>query len=233
MGDAETATGGGWDWVLFWTIIAAIVGALALIGVVVAIIAYRRQFPKRAVEYSVEVRPLVERSLPEGTIEVRANGTAMADPHFVGFNVWSNSRADIPSASFDAGRPIVFEVTALSTVVVQITTHDLDLELETSDGNSSIRLPAQLIRAASRAEITLVCDGKPEITPQSPLIDIPVAVNDPDEVESAHGPVVRRFRRVVRKRPWVLPVAGGAYIVLALGFIAALFNTLVRALTPG
>lgn len=112
-----TETTGGWDWVLFWTVVAAVVGVLALVGVVFAVIGYYRDHPKRQLEYTIKSRRLVQ-STPKVKLEVKLGGVDVPDPYLVEFRLASNSRADIASSAFDAGRKLNVRVQPGGAVVV-------------------------------------------------------------------------------------------------------------------
>ncbi|WP_431805235.1 hypothetical protein [Microbacterium sp. bgisy203] len=113
-GAANTPASDAWDWTLTWTIIgvavALVVGAFAVAG-------YFRDHPKRRLEYTVTTRRLIQ-STPDLGLEVRVNGVEIADPHLVEFRLRSNSRADIPTSAFDAGRDLTFRVEPGGALVV-------------------------------------------------------------------------------------------------------------------
>lgn len=164
------------DWSLAWTIVAAIVGALALVGVVYAVVGYYRDHPKRQLEYKVRGRRLVQ-STPRATLEVKVNGIEVRDPHLVEFRLVSNSRADIPSAAFDAGRSLTIRVEPGSAVVVGDIA-DKGIMTTGGDGNGreweQFDIGPQLIRSGSTLSLDFISSGPPTISVSSPLIDVPV-----------------------------------------------------------
>lgn len=191
-----------WDWGLMWAIVNAVVGSLALIGVAVALVAYRRQFPKRRVAYGYDSRSLLRpHGLPQGDLEVRIQGTVVGEPHFVELQLWSESRADIPSDSFDAKQPITFDVRA-ENVVPGWSAGEVAVDivpLASGDGVQVVVAP-QLIRKRGRATVTFVTDGKPTIESKSPLIDIPLAMEYDSSERDSRPTLLWAFRRLLNRR---------------------------------
>ncbi len=64
---ATSSSSAGIDWVLFWTVVAAVVGALALIGVAFTILQYYRDHPKRRIEWDYSSRKLMAASTGPNT----------------------------------------------------------------------------------------------------------------------------------------------------------------------
>ncbi len=95
---------------LFWTVVAAVVGALALIGVGYQVVGYYREHPRRRLEYVVRTTRMVPHHDHVEELEVFVRKIKIEDPHIVSVKIISNSRADIPSTAFVAGKPIVIRV---------------------------------------------------------------------------------------------------------------------------
>lgn len=175
-----------------WTIIGAIAGVLALSAVVVAILAYRRQFPRRQLQYSVEAIPLLQGdiSVRHQDLRVVMNGSEIATPYVLSVNVWSKSRADIPSAAFDNQDPISFSVSVpmFVTGTTMRPSDDIGFDwdgVNVSAGVREARVLPQLIRRRSRGQFTAVTEGKPEVTVADSLIDIKLKHVSKDEAFSA------------------------------------------------
>lgn len=177
IGAGVSAESGVWDWGLFWAIVAAVVGALALIGVVYAVVGYYRDHPKRQLEYTVSSRRLVE-STPKAPLEVRVSGIDVPNPYLVEFRLVSNSRADIPSSSFDAGKGLSIRVQPGGAFV--LGDGGARGQIETNGGRgdgwdwAEFDVHPQLIRKESRLELDFISNGPPGVRVTSPLIDVPV-----------------------------------------------------------
>ncbi len=218
----------GWDWTLFWTIVGASAGSLALIGVLVAVVAYRRQFPKRRMAFGYDSRSLLRpHALPRGDLEVRIQGTVLAEPHFVELDVWSESRADIPSTSFDAQQSITFNVRA-ENVVPGWSAGAIEIDIEPLADGQGVRVSVapQLIRKHARATVTFVTDGEPSIKHKSPLIDIPL-VKKYDSSDRYERPTLLGVYRRMFKSRWFY-VGLVAYAIAAFYFIGAVLPLLTR-----
>lgn len=171
-----TSAEASWDWSLTWNIVAAVVGILTLVGVIYAVIGYYRDHPKRSIEYTVRVRQLVQ-AVPMGMLEIKAGDTVFTNPYFCELQLVSNSRADIPSSAFDAGRLLSFGVRSEEVVLLeQKSTGGLTISKSSKNqvGPTVLAIKPQLIRKRASAVVTLLSNGKPSLTISSPLIDIPI-----------------------------------------------------------
>ena len=199
-----------------WTIIGAVAGVLALIGIVIGVITYRRQFPKRELQYEVETFQLLrEYSHPASGLKVLLDGRAIADPHVVRIKVSSRSRADIPTASFDSGAPIEFESSKPIVITGWTAKSDssIGLEMNTADRLiTGFRVPAQLIRRKASGAVAGIAEGKPSVIVTSKsLIDI-----DVNRVSKADAS--KRQFMVLRG------LLGGLMIVSVSGLIGSIIN---------
>jgi hypothetical protein len=148
-----------------------VVSAVATIaGFLVAIVLYRRQFPKRHLRFAVSVTPLTGPAYRD--FELRYRGEAVNAPHLVTIWMRSASRADIPSSAFDANKPITF---TFSQRVLGTSSPALQ-EIAWVLLGSQLSVPPQLLRPRAELEVSLVVEGKPKVWDlESPLIDIAVA----------------------------------------------------------
>lgn len=167
------------DWAIFWGAVGAIAGLAALAGLYFAIRTYRRQFARRELQYSVSAVQLINEGAADARLRVMLGDVEIDRPHLLTVVIRSTSRVDIPSASFDAGRPLIFSVSprivsmgsiAAGTSTIELTWADVSV-----DGNAqSVEMPPQLIRPDSSGEFSAVVDGLPHVTVTSPIIDVPV-----------------------------------------------------------
>jgi len=168
------------DWATFWAATAAVVGTLALVGVVVAVISYFKQFPKRRLEYVVSYQRLVTGVLPKGSVlRVEIEGVEVSDPYLVSILFESNSRADISSVAFDGGRPIKVRMEPGGALV--LNQHEAQAAaISVSGGHgegldwAEFAIEPQLIRKKARGQLIFVSDGPPHVSIESPLVDIEV-----------------------------------------------------------
>jgi hypothetical protein len=151
---------------------------IGLLGVLAAVIIpvylHRKNHPRRELRYAV---------VPVGERRWR-------------LMLWSTGRADIPSASFDAGRSIVFKFS--SPVLVDERSEDVARGFYSDAGPATeLHFPARLLHRDFADEVFLTANAPFDVRVDHPLIDIPF-VND-RKVEQAAAPskqaqVVRRSR---------------------------------------
>jgi len=158
-----------------FTQVWSIGGSLAaVLAVVTSVLIYRRQFPKRRLTYSISWSPLLNRTHDEFNdekLEIRYGGRPMLAPYIGLVEVFSNSRADIPTDSFDSRAPVVFD---FSTEIVSASIPDPQ-DLHWLASGSQLLIPAQLIRQKAGFFATVVVEGAPTtVKTTSSLIDIPV-----------------------------------------------------------
>jgi hypothetical protein len=163
----------------FWAVVGSVAGVLALGGVIVALVTFRRQFPKRRLEYTVESRRLLSQKLPEAAVQLTVHGVKVREAYFTTVRMRSNSRADIPSSAFDGGRAISMRVEPGGALL-------LNGDSEVSDGIrigggqgeamtwAEFTIEPQLIRKKSTGDLTFISEGEPTVKITSPLIDIEV-----------------------------------------------------------
>jgi|tagenome__1003787_1003787.scaffolds.fasta_scaffold20417244_1 hypothetical protein len=174
------------DWAIFWTAAAAIVGALALVGVAFAIASYFKSNPKRRLEYVVTSQKLVNGVLPSGSaVKIAINGVEIADPYFVNVSIVSNSRADIPSTSFDGGAPIRIRSEpggALMLNADEANAASIGVTGGHGEGMewAEFVIEPQLIRKRSNVTLTFVSNGPPNVTVAGDLVDIDIVAVNPD-----------------------------------------------------
>jgi len=200
-----------------WTIAGVIIGALGVVAAVYfGIRMLRKQFPKRELRYTVRVIPLLSGGVAtrHSDLKILLRGEELSEPYAVTVALESRSRADIPSASFDAERPISVKSTKPMHVSSGSLVADDTIGFTppgtaiSGKGATIVVIPPQLIRPKAFGFINAVTDGKPEITVESSLIDIAVK----DATSAAVKP--RVWPAVVL---WLAAAALGAGIMILLG----------------
>ncbi len=196
---------------LLWTVVGVAIGAIAAVYTAVT---YYRANPKRRLEFAVEVVRLVSAPTEIKNLDVRLNGLQIPDPHLVTLRVFSNSRADIPSDSFDAARPLVFRVEPGGALL--LSKADGGIHIDGGEGLgfewANVPVRPQLIKKRTSGSITFVSSGKPEIRllGGSPLIDIDVREvrPAPEYASNPFGP---------RRSPEFLPIVVAGLSLVSLG----------------
>jgi len=185
------------EWSLLFTVIGAVVGTLALVGVAFQIVSYYRDHPKRRVEYTVHSARLVASRRKINDMVVTVRGVVVDDPHLVTVNLYSNSRADIPSTAFDAGRSMRIRVEPGGALTLDGPDFRGGIQVNGGHGDgfawAEFAVPPQLIRKRSEGSITFVSSGTPKITLDAPLVDVDVREVSPLK-EYQRIPGVRRAR---------------------------------------
>jgi hypothetical protein len=159
------------------SVAGVVFSALALVGVVYQVRSYRRDNPRRRIDYTVTTRRLVE-SNPHSSLEIRANGQEVPNPYLAELRLTSNSKADIPSTAFDAGRPIRIRVEPGGAFVVGKVA---DEGIHTTGGHGNgwewaeMEIGPQLIRKGARLSLDFISNGQPEVRIESSLVDVPVS----------------------------------------------------------
>lgn len=165
------------DWALFWGAVSAVAGLATLVGVVLAVMTYMRQFPKQRIEYRIVSRRLISQTLKSDSLRLSVRGIEVKDPYFTTVTVTSNSRADVPSSAFDSGKAIVLRVEPGGAVLLDDEPNGSGaIRIGPSEGEgmawAEFRIEPQLIRKRSNGEVSFVSEGQPSVTVTSPLIDV-------------------------------------------------------------
>jgi hypothetical protein len=198
-------------WAVVGVIATVLVGVGALVAaVVVPIGIYRRQSPKRELWYSVSSYGFLSSQIPElsARITVHLDGKPLADPHVTTFRLWSTGRADIPSADFDGGKPLIFNLGTrfLSLVGQREKNEHADVMVRINESGTFSVGPV-LLRRTYGTELRMVTDGPPkeEVVLTNPLVDIEVR-----RVEDLEA-----LSRQRAKNAWVKLIVAGLLAVLA------------------
>ncbi|MBD5380520.1 hypothetical protein ACR8AL_00095 [Clavibacter sepedonicus] len=135
---------------------------IGIIGVMVAfaisIYSHRQNHPKRELRYAIA---------PWSPQADTSDGTLMR------LLVWSTGRADIPSAQFDSGHPIVFVFSAPVSPQFGVT----ETAPQWSPAFTSpteFRIPTRLLRTDFRVQVPFQASEPFLVTVSNPLIDVPI-----------------------------------------------------------
>lgn len=202
----------------FWTVVGAIAAILALVvAIVIGVATFRRQFPKRELQWTVEKFPLLNSEVfahAHSGLKVSLDGREVKDPHVVIVRVSSRSRVDIASAAFDAGSAIQFKSSRPIVTTAWSATSDKSIAIEPDESDRTIsgfRVPPQLIRRGSTGVLAGIASGEPAITvTRKALIDI-----DVKQVSPASG---------TTWRAWTGQLAAAALATAAAGFLTGLLQ---------
>lgn len=208
-----------------WTMVGSVAGVIALGGLLVAWIGFRRQFPKRELLYRIQSTPLIHRGVARSRnrIQVMIDDSEVADPWVVSATVWSRSRADISSAAFDSSKAIEFraDTPMIVTTSNNRTENGIDLATDPQDADGSVDgffVPAQLIRKSGSGSLVAISEGEPTFTITNTLIDI--------EMKNGAVDYFRRlvFRSMWRNLRWAFLGIGGLAVSLMILAVLALIN---------
>lgn len=172
------------------TLIGWALGALGVaVAIIIGVVMYRRQFPKRRLEWSLSSRRLIFAEPFNADVTVIVDSLPVEDPYVNTFVIRSDSRADIPSASFDGNKPTRIRMEPGGALQIGAPTSS-GIEISGGHGEgfewAEFFIEPQLIRQGSGAQLEFVTSGPPRVEVHSPLIDIDVRqVATPAEREGA------------------------------------------------
>lgn len=184
------------DWGVFWGAVGALVGVVGLVGVAVAVMTYRKQHPKRLLRYTVDAEPVLTDFAAKVMLRVEIAGQRLHEPHIVHIRVRSDSRADIPSTAFDAGRAIAFTLSKDAYVMGASLEQDGPIGFSwhaTAGAVQRLEIPPQLIRRGNDGIVTLVAEGPLEVKEHNSLIDIDLTAQVPRDSSRAQSVLVLAF----------------------------------------
>jgi hypothetical protein len=177
----------------------------SLAAALVAILALRRQFPRRRLAFARSSLPLLVDN--HADLQVKFRDHNLESPYLVTIWISSQSRADIPSSTFDAGKPIRFQLGRPVLGVMNSRAHRLEWSLHQSD----IEIPPQLVHPDSRLRVDLLVDGEPDrIKIDNPLVDIKLVENEVLRSPSS----TRGLTALVVAATGMAVVVGALFIVL-------------------
>lgn len=212
VGTSMLASGPWYDSGTLWAAASALMG---LLGAIAVLVTWLIGTPRRILicnipaSTSLLTAPSHRLGLATSGLEVTYRGKALSDPYLVVLKVESRSRRDIRSRDFDQGKPLIFDIGApIRAVVGGWGAIGSRIEEVLKIDGSQIKLEPVLIRRGKVLHLNLLAEGSPNLSFQSPLIDVTVKQGDPDAVP---------YRALVMG--WL----GVVYATFGLGvFIAAL-----------
>ncbi|MCR2825377.1 hypothetical protein [Microbacterium sp. zg.Y909] len=158
----------------------------AAVSTVYAVIAYHRRPPKRRIEYTLQVVPLVPASARLEDVEVLVRGHAMRNPHLVTLRLDSNSRADIPATAFDSKKNLTFHI-GRGALLLSTIPGGIKVGVTEGEGSDPTRffVAPQLIKKRARGGAMFMSEGMPKVyVEEEVLTDIDVLSKDPSPAPS-------------------------------------------------
>jgi len=196
---------------------------VSVLGIVIAtfvsIWTLRRTNPKRQLRYRVEATPLLAATADGvGRVSVGVDGRPVRNPQIVHLTLWSDGRADIGSASFDGGLPLIFD---LGAVIIDRLPDAVPspIRFEVQEPSRLIVRPTLLPRKFETSARVIV-DGTPVVAPNYVLTDVPVVEDRAPQVREA----IDTSRQRIRVTPLLVTTG-----VLALGTISLVFSLIAYA----
>ena len=108
-------------------------------------------------------------------LELRRHGKVLAQPHVLEVQLISRGRKDIPSNAFDKGNPIRFDVGANIVELLEVTSEPKFIKSpKVTIVGTALNIGPNLIGKRQKIAVTLLADGKPSLTCQSPIKDVDV-----------------------------------------------------------
>lgn len=176
----------GTAWTALGVVVAVVIG---IVTVVIQLFSHRRQNPKRRLNYNYTLIPMVFLKTPASReVTVKVGDKVLAEPYFLTFTIESVSRVDIPSASFDDGKPLEFD---LGGAVVHKVIEELNGGVAVNTTEASLQVAPQLIGREATTIVAIIVDGKPRPKPpRKVLLDVDVV-----EFDRSDGQHLPRWRR--------------------------------------
>ncbi|MCW4464957.1 hypothetical protein OK351_05490 [Glutamicibacter sp. MNS18] len=151
------------DAVLGVTIVAAILTAL---GLVIPLLSYLKPYPKKILEYRVEVIPLMRSAgIFSQRLKVFVDGSEVQEPYALEIGVRSVGRVDIKKRDFDGKEPLVFHLGDQTKPIDDI----LNSESWCLEGNRLELRPRLIARQNGENAVRFLCSGEPDVRLQKPL----------------------------------------------------------------
>ena len=198
---------------IFW---GAVTAAVTVAAAVISLIIWRVGPPRRLLTYGIPVATsLLSSNTPSGLarddLRITYHDTVLSDPYVVSFRIENRSRRDISSKDFDESKPLAFEISADIIGFVggdrSIENPAKGLQIE----NNKIKIGPTLITQRQVIACDLLVDGPPQLKCESPLIEVTVREETPEDVSA------QRSRKNILKASTVVFFAG--IIILILWFI--------------
>jgi hypothetical protein len=170
---------GGWESSQLWIPLSVLVAVL--VGAALIWLTYKLAFARQRLDYSVAVTPLVARG-PQFAEQLRIyygrRDVPLTYPRVVRIRLASRSAKDIGRDDFDAHAPLIIQ---LGTPAVAILSDSAtgSASPNIAGTGSEVHIQPGLIRRKAVITISVLVDGKPDVTIDSPIRDCPVTDRDP------------------------------------------------------
>jgi hypothetical protein len=160
---------------------AFILVALTAIVVVITAVAALVGRPRNRLTWSVEMTsPLLSEGVD--SLDITYQGQRIQEPYVVEVSLRNAGRRSISSSMFDQGRPIRwrFQVPILALMEAS---HSSDTTLH----DDELLVFPQLILPGQSVKFTVLVDGKPDVSLQSPLADVYTGRTDNGNEATRHS----------------------------------------------
>ena len=199
--------------------VLTIVGVLlTVVGVVVAFYYGRLMLdpPKRRLRWSYEMDSLFANvhSSVRDTLEIRALGQRLRNPHLVTLIIRNDGRQDVNSEMYDQNRPLRFRISGKVATVFDLQ----DGPPHAAVHGNTIELGPELLRAGERWVLRVIADGEPSVELIENYLTGVRLAEDP-----AGGDPMRRDSETIRTRQ----IIELALLVGTTGFLLALLAELI------
>jgi hypothetical protein len=162
----------------FWTAVGSIATFIALLGTAIGLIFNYRSAARRSISYGMLVSTPLISAPPDMKpgLSVRHRGKELADPRLLEIRLIARGHRDIPSSSFDQGRPLCLNLGIPIADLLQ-TKYEPELaplpKVE-ADG-TALKVGPSLIRKQQVITLTVLAEGPDaRLSCENPLIDIPM-----------------------------------------------------------
>ncbi|WP_139205310.1 hypothetical protein [Plantibacter sp. MMLR14_011] len=135
----------------------------------------RQQNPKRELVYRYSVERLLGPNAQGLGLTLMHNGATLENPYLATLTVEATGRADIGSDSFDAARPLRFQIS--ERILVDLDAPESEprvAHLRHDSQEGSYCIPPALIKKGTSLRCRFLIENKPTITVDNPLRDIEV-----------------------------------------------------------
>ena len=167
---------------VFWAIAAVVVAVV--LGIAAVWATFRSANPRRRLYiYLDKALPVVStHEALQDAIQVRHLGRTLLQPYLVTLTVISRGRRDIPSSSFDGGKPIVAN---LGVPIIRLLEEKslkskvASLPPKSSVDGTRIRIGPSMLSRQHVLTYTALVEGEPNLTTEVALLDVDVLEERP------------------------------------------------------
>lgn len=207
-----------------------------IIGAAVPVWLHRRENPAREIRYGVESSRLIDLAMTDGAApSVRFYGREVSDPYKATVRVWSAGRADVPSAAFDSGKPLVVDMGApIIAGTFRSGTSRTGLSF-TQLSDCEVGIGPGLLPKDFDLTFEALLEVQPQVSIRSPLIEVAVVPEHQPttaQVADVHIQRVRRKARVTGLRV-ITAITIAAAVLLVVAFALYQVEAKVSAAVGG